>query len=391
MQKIGFILLFLLWLPMLCYGETQEDMTKEILSDYTILYSDIFEHGMEELGLKESFTQLIPDFHIKETLTQLISGKLEISLPELLRMLVRKLLGEVYTSSKLMALVLTASILCSYLMGLKDGFGEKGVTQAAYYTCYLVIAGVSTTAFYDAAGCVSQAMENIALFMEMVVPVVITTLVASGAIVSASVFEPVLLTIVEVAVQVIQNLFMPLVMIGTAMNVANGISDKFKIQRLVKFINQCVKWGLSIMLTIFVATSGIQSIAASGADGLTVKLTKFAAANLIPVVGGILAESVETVMNCSVLIKNAVGVLGILCLLVIAVAPILKVAAILLIFRLTAAVAEPVSESKIITCLSELANSISMLFSMLAATTVMFVIVLTIVINAGSTALMLGR
>lgn len=96
-------------------------------------------------------------------------------------------------------------------------------------------------------------------------------------------------------------------------------------------------------------------------------------------------------MNCSVLIKNSVGVLGIICLAVIAVTPLLKIAAVLIIFRLTAAIAEPVSEPKIITCISELANSISVLFSMLAASTVMFIIVLTIVINAGNTAIMLGR
>lgn len=222
-------------------------------------------------------------------------------------------------------------------------------------------------------------------------PIVITTLLTSGAIVSASVFEPALITIVEIAVMVIQTLFIPLVMISTAMNIVNNLSDQFKTQRMVKFMNQCVKWGLSIMLTVFVSVAGIQSIASAGADGLTVKLTKFAASNLIPVVGGILSESVETVMNCSVLIKNSVGVLGIICLAVIAVTPLLKIAAVLIIFRLTAAIAEPVSEPKIITCISELANSISVLFSMLAASTVMFIIVLTIVINAGNTAIMLGR
>lgn len=145
------------------------------------------------------------------------------------------------------------------------------------------------------------------------------------------------------------------------------------------------------MLTVFVGAAGIQSIASAGADGLTVKLTRFATSNLIPVVGGILSESVETVMNCSVLIKNSVGVLGVICLVVIAAGPLLKIAAVLIIFRLTAAVAEPVSEPRVVQCLSELANSLSVLFSMLAAATVMFVIVLTIVINAGNTAVMLGR
>ncbi len=396
MRKIGTILIILLWIPLFCVAadsgaESEAEMAEELLSSYTEFYGGVFAQGIETLGLEDAFTDLIPDFDIRGTLKQLVSGKIELSLHQLLQMLIRHLLGEVYRSMRMMVLVLASSVLCSYLMGLQDGFGKKGVSQAAYYTCYLVIVGIAAATFYDAAGCISQTIGNIAVFMEMVIPVVITTLITSGALISASVFEPVLLTIVEIAVKVVQTLFIPLVMIATAMNIVNGISDKFKIQRLIKLINQCVKWGLSMMLTVFVSTAGIQSIASAGADGLSVKLTKFAASNLIPVVGGILSESVETVMNCSVLIKNSVGLLGILCLAVIAVAPILKIAAVLMVFRLTAAIAEPISEPKIITCLSELANSVSVLFSMLAATTVMFVIVLTIVINAGNTAIMLGR
>ncbi len=392
MKKLFLLCVILIFWTLPCFAEAQpDDMTKELLEEYTEFYGDIFDDGVERLGLTDSFLELVPEFKVRDVFRQLTEGKLEISLPSLLHILLQFVLGEVLQNLKLLAMVLAASLLCSYLTGLKDGFGEQGVTRAAYYACYLIIAGMAATAFYHTADCVSQGVANMAKLMEMLVPVVITTLVTSGAIVSASVFEPVLLSVVGISVKVIQTGFIPVVMVTTAMNIANGISERFQMQRLIKFMNQCVKWGLTVMLTVFVATSGLQSIASSGVDGISVKLTKFAAANLIPVVGGILAETVETVMNCSLVIKNSVGVLGILCLVIIGAVPLLKTGAILIIFRLTAAVAEPVSEPKIITCLSELANSIAVLFSMLAAVTVMFVIVLTIVIHAGNTAIMLGR
>lgn len=381
--------MILLLLPVSCFGE--ENLSGEILEEYTESYGDIFEKSIRDLELGDSFLELVPRFRIRDVFGQLVEGRLELSIPELLRGVLKYLLGEVYQSMKLLAIVLGASVLCSYLTGLKTGFGEEGVTRTAYYACYLIIAGVAATAFYHTADCVTKGISNMAQFMELMVPVVITTLVTSGAVVSASVFEPLLLSVVGIGVKTIQNLFIPVVMTATAVSLAGGASDQFKIQKLVKFMNQCVKWGLSVMLTIFVTVSGLQSIASGGVDGISVKLTKFAAANLIPVVGGILAESVETVMNCSVVIKNAVGILGILCLIVIGVTPLLKVASILIVFRLTAAVAEPVAEPKIITCLTELANGVAVLFSMLAAVTVMFVVVLTVVIHAGNTAVMLGR
>lgn len=394
MQRILLVWLCLLCLPLTAAaapaGEREADLTQEMLDAYTELYGDVFSQGLDALK-DHSFRELIPDFQVQKLLKALVSGRLELSFPALFRALARYLLGEVYSSLKLMGMALALSVLSASLAGLQDGFGSEGTAQAAFWVCYMALAGVASAAFWDAAQCAVGAVENISAFMKMVVPVVVTTLLTSGAIVSASVFEPTLLAVVEISVTVIQTLLIPLVMMTAAMNIVNGLSQRFKIQRMVKLMNQCVKWGLSIMLTIFVSAAGLQSIAAAGADGLTVKLTKFAASNLIPVVGGILSESVETVMNCSLLIKNSVGALGIICLAVIAAAPLLKLAAILLIFRLTAALAEPIAEPRSVVCLSELANAVSVLFSMLAAVTVMFVLALTVMINAGNTAILLGR
>ena len=223
--------------------------------------------------------------------------------------------------------------------------------------------------------------------MRIIVPVMIGALTASGAAISAATLEPSMLGMIEIAVWITETVFVPAVMISAALNIVNGMSDKFKTDRMIKLLNNAVKWGM----TVFVSLVGLKSIASSGADGLAIKLSKFAASNLIPVVGGILSESVETVMNCSALIKNTVGIVGIICLALIALRPILKIAAILILFRISAALAEPVSDPKIITCISRLGDSISVLFSILAAVTVMFIIVVTIMINAGNSAVFFGR
>lgn len=375
-----------------CFASNDsKDISDKILAEYADLYGNSIDSGLNRLEGGNPLESISENLNTKELFNRILSGNLNFSPKKAIHFLVKLIMGEVYSCIKLMALITALTVMCSYLTGLQEGFGKDGVNTVAFYVCYIVIAGIASGAFYNACDCVSSTVENISVFMKMIVPVVITTLISSGAVVSASVFEPVLITIVEIAVTVIESILIPLVMITAAMNIVNNISDRFKTQKMTGFINKCIKWGLSILLTIFVSTAGIQSIAASGADGLTIKLTKFAASNLIPVVGGILSESVETVMNCSVLIKNSVGIIGIICLIAIAAFPLIKIAAILIVFRLTAAVTEPISEPKITNCITEIANSVSLLFSMLAASTVMFIIVLTVVINAGNTVIMLGR
>ena len=389
-KKVVCIFFLIALFPCLVHGEVKNEYDK-LMSEYTELYGNIFENGIDEIDANGNFKDLAKDINIKELFSDLVSGKIEMSVQELLNIIIKKLSGEIYICLKTMALIIAVSILSSYLTELQDGFGKEGVNKAAFYTCYIVISGITCAAFYDAAECVFETIEQISLFMKMIVPVVITALVSSGAAISASVFEPTLIVIVELTVEIIRSCFLPMIMLSTALNVVNNLSDRFKTERLVKFMNQSIKWGLTIILTIFVSVATLQSIASSGADGLTIKLTKYAATNFIPVVGGVLSESVEMVMNCSVLIKNAVGIMGIICVVIIAATPILKIGAVLIIFRLTAAISEPVSDPKTVKCLNELGNSVSVLFSMLTACTVMFILVLTVIINAGNTAVMLGR
>ena len=349
--------------------------TDELRDSYSEMYGERFDDNMPKD---------VPSFSSEEILKELNSGDLSITPKAALEYVAKLLLGEVVSNAKLLAVVLALSVLCSYLSGLKDGFGGDAVANCAFYACYVIISGIAATAFYDTASCAAETVRNIAFFMRFVVPVVITTLLTSGAVVSAATLEPALLAIVEIAVWIIESVFIPAVMISAALNIVNGMSDKFKTDRMVKLLGSAVKWGLTLTLTIFVSLAGLKSIASAGVDGLTLKLSKFAASNLIPMVGGILAESVETVMSCSVVIKNSVGLMGIICVILIALRPVLKIAAILIMFRLAAAIAEPVSDPKILLCLSRLADSVSVLFSMLAAVTVMFFMVLTIMINAGS-------
>lgn len=383
------ILIILLSLPCAIYASA-DNGAEQILEEYAEVYAGVFEEGMSEATDEENFLGIAEEFDAKKLLTELNSGRLSLDGREVINLIIKLLLGEVYTGLGLLASVLAMAVLSSYLGELKSGFGADSVAECAFFVCYIIIAGISASAFYQAVECATAAVDKIAFFMRVLVPVMITALMTSGALLSAATLEPVLLSMIEVAVFVIQNVFIPSVLISTALGIVGGMSDRFKTDRLVGLLNKAVRWGLTLTLTIFVSLAGLKSIASSGADGLTVRLSKFAASNLVPMVGGILSESAETIMNCSAVIKNSVGILGIICIIIIAVGPVLKLGSMLILMRLTAAVAEPVSDPKIVDCISRLANSVSVLFSMVAAIMVMFIIVVTIVINAGNLAVTIG-
>ncbi len=386
--RTAVIFVVLLISGMTCgYAQDSTD-TSKILNEYAEVYGDIFTDGIESLD--DGFLGKNYEFDAKSILKDLNSGRLFADEREIINLLLKILLDEVLISAKLMAIVLAMAVLSSYLSELKSGFGKDSVSECAFFVCYIIIAGIAATAFYEAVECTTLAVDKIAFFMRVLVPIMITILMTSGAVISAATLEPALLTMIEVTVFVIENALIPAAMASTALNIVGGMSDRFKTDRLVNLLNTAVRWGLTVTLTIFVSLSGLKSIAASGADGLAVRLSKFATTNLVPIVGGILSESAETVMNCSGVIRNSVGILGIICIVLIAAGPVIKLGAMAILMRLTAAVTELVSDPKIVGCLSRLASSVSVLFSMVTVVMVMFVMAVTIIINAGNIAVTLG-
>lgn len=389
---IGVIFLCLFSFGIVTRAEESDsaDSTEQILDEYAQIYGGSMQEGIGQMQ-GEELEKLIPDFNAEELLREVMSGRTDFSVSGIVQWLFVLLWKEVFAVSKLMVFVLALSMLSAYLNNLQTGTGNEGVTQVSFFACYVLIAGIAAAAFFEVVTYGQNAVENMALFMQVLVPLVITALLSSGAILSASVFEPTLLVVIEITLTLIKNIFIPLTILSTAVSVVNGLSDKFNADKLVQLLNKFTKWGLSALLMIFVGVAGVQSFSAATADGLSVKVTKFATSNLIPVVGGILSDSVETVMNCSVVLKNAVGVTGAIVIAAIAVIPLIKIAASLIIFRLAAAVAQPVADPKIIKGISSLAESIGVLFSMVAAVAVMFIIVLAVVVNAGNMAVTLGR
>lgn len=388
MKKILlFLMIILCVIPTMVFASESED-SKHIIDEYISIYSEDLNSAERESN--ENISKIVPDFSAEEILKKSASGGEIFDVKSLLSGVVSALFKEVRSSLKIMFFIVALSILAAYLSALSPKSGD-GVSSVANFACYAVICGICAASFLEVVSCGRDAAATVSTIAKIVVPTVILSLAATGAVTSAAVFSPMLLGIIEVSIEIIERFFIPILMLYSAMSLVCGISEKVKAEKMVQFLGKTVKWGLSALLTIFVSAAGLQSLSSGCADGLSVKLTKYAASNLIPVVGGILSETVETVMNCSVIIKNAVGITGIIIIVLSMIFPLVKIGACLIVFRLTAALVQPISGDKVAKTVSSLGDGIGLMFAIVASVTVMLIIILTIMLNAGSAAVMLGR
>lgn len=124
-------------------------------------------------------------------------------------------------------------------------------------------------------------------------------------------------------------------------------------------------------------------------DGVTSKTAKFAISAFIPVAGKYLADAADAVIGCTLLIKNAVGVAIMIGILVICLLPLLKMLAVILLYRMSCVLLEPLAEGRIIKCISDVANSMTYILGIAAAVAFMFLMTITALILASNISTMI--
>ncbi len=142
------------------------------------------------------------------------------------------------------------------------------------------------------------------------------------------------------------------------------------------------------MLTIFVGLLSLEGTLSSSVDGLTAKTAKAAVSNFIPVVGKVLGDSIDTVLGCASILKNAIGIIGVIVIVGICVTPILKLTTLTILYHLGAALCQPIADDKIVKLLEQMGGTFKVLLAITCSVAVMLMIGITLIIKISNSGLM---
>lgn len=122
---------------------------------------------------------------------------------------------------------------------------------------------------------------------------------------------------------------------------------------------------------------------------MTIRAAKYITGNFVPVIGKMFADATDTVISASLLVKNAIGLSGVIIILFLCAFPAIKILILALIYNLAAAVMQPLGETPIVTCLQTIGKSMVYVFAALAAVSLMFFLAVTIMLTAGNVTVMM--
>ena len=145
---------------------------------------------------------------------------------------------------------------------------------------------------------------------------------------------------------------------------------------------------LGIVLTIFVGVVSLEGTLSSSVDGITAKTAKSAVSTIIPVVGKVLGDVVDSVLGCGIILKNAIGLIGVIIVIGICIIPIIKIATMCIMYSLASAVVQPIADDKIVKVLDEMGGVFKLLLGILCSLSVMLIVGITLVIKISNSGMM---
>ena len=362
-KRIAMILIIILLLtPVRCKAYDEAETNKTI-DDYTYKVESALDDAIDddtgealgEYGITADDPLSAGSVNIGDVLSGLISG-FKSSLTEPL-----KLFG------KLIAVCAFTSLVKSTAQ--KSSIGDIYDTAGVLVTV-LVIADCLSAAIEG----VKSSLNDISLFMSSYIPIFSSVLASNASISSAAGYYSVMIILSEIIVFISKSVLLPLSGAVMALCIVGAINGSSNISGLSMSVRNFTKWVLTALMTIFTAVISIKGITGAAADSVASRTIRFAASSFIPIVGGSVSEAYSTIYGSLGVIRSGVGVIGIAAVAVIALKPILYVAALKLIIVLSSAVNDLFGQSGSSALLKGINDVLSVSLGIITAMSMIFII-----------------
>ena len=255
-------------------------------------------------------------------------------------------------------LLLTVVLLCGLAEGLYGGMGVSQTTDVVAIVGALAITAVAVADANSLIGMGREALEQMETFSKILLPTITAAAAAAGSPSGAVARQLATMLFSDILITLINRLLLPLVYTYIAASV------------------------LTVVLLVFVGYLTVSGVIAGSTDAVTVKAAKFTMSSLVPVVGGILSDAAETVLAGARILKNAVGVFGMLAVLCMCVAPFLQLGIHYLTYKVTSALSATVSSGRVAGLIDQIGGAFGLVLGMTGASALLLLISMVSAITA---------
>lgn len=349
-------------------GADEREMQEEILSR--------FDFDEIDASLKELFPEERLEF--RSVLEDVLSGDLTLTAELFNQLIADQFTYAVRTGKDQLVHMLMIALIAAVFSNFSKVFQSRQLSEISFYALYLLMIALALNTFSAVTKWVESGIETLTSFMGVFCPLYFAAVAVAKGSVTAVAFYQLVLFLIYLVELLISSILLPAIHIYMLVRVLNDLSLEGYLTKFAELIELCVSWSLKTLLACVVGINVIQGMISPAIDSVKRSiLTRGAEA--IPGVGDALGGMAEVAVGTAVLVKNGIGMTGALICVSLCLVPLIQVVCVALLYKLAAAVIQPVSDPRITGCVETVGEGVRLLMRVVFTTGVLFLLTVAVV------------
>ena len=362
--------------------ELSEDINGTVIEELNEIDFSGFTDIINEFNDKE--TNIFSIDNVKNKVYSIISGESAVNYSNFFASFFSTLIEMVLKYMPMLSVIIAIGVISNLLNGIKSKFNEKSTGNLINLVCFLSVAILIIGIVSNLTTSTGNAINKMVSQMNTLFPILLTLMIGLGANASATAYKPIVAIISTYVADFFNFFIVPLFMVSFVFGIISNMSDNIKLDKFSSFISSLFKWSVGLVFTLFFAIFSLQGIAVGSFDSLSIRTTKYTIKSYVPVMGGYLSDGMDLILSSTMLIKNSVGLVGVLMIITTILSPLLEIVVFSLMLKLVSAVLQPLGNSKASNFLSSTSKSITMLSTAIIAIGFMYLISIGLVMTTSN-------
>lgn len=317
-------------------------------------------------------------FNFNDYINKLVSGEEPFSISAISNKLIKSIVDEIKANLGTFSNLITIALLAALFTNLSMAFKNNQVSETGYYVTYLLLFGLCISSFIVASGIAAATITALLNFMRALVPTYLMSIAFCTGTTTSMVYYEAALGLITLVDVVLVKIVIPMINFYLVIMLVNNMSSEDTLSKLAGLFSSAISWLLKSLLALVLGFNAIQGLVVPVSDQVK-RSAMMKASEAIPGIGDALGGVAETVLGAGILLKNAIGVAGLIVIISICAVPLIKLLIITVVYKVGGAALQPISDKRFIECISASAKSASMLLNAVFVGAVLFILSITIV------------
>lgn len=321
---------------------------------------------------------------LRETIRAIAQGEITLSFEQVMDLLIGRFAAALTTSLWRLTRLAAPALLWAILARLSGANHECGQILCGLMICIFLTQDLSEHLLLC-----TDAITRMSTGMQGLFPLLLTLMGVVGGASGSALMQPAVVAAAGAMTGLIKHVTMPLASGAAVLTMLTHLGSGIKVGRLSELLYQAASWTLGICFTVFIGVLATRGVTAAAIDGVTIRTAKYAINNLIPVVGGMFADTVDALVGSGLLVESALGVTGLVLILGVMAAPMCQTLASAVLYKLAAALMQPVADGALADCIADFGKLLMLLFIIQLCSAAMFLMLIAQLIAVSGLTVML--